>query len=844
MNVYPPGGEGFDQFFQQATGCEPFPYQRRLALADAMPALLHVPTGAGKTAAAVLSWLWRRRFGPEDVRRNTPRRLVYCLPMRVLVEQTCANARRWLENLGLLADGPGDARPAGDGGRRIAVNLLMGGEAPDDWDVHPERDAILIGTQDMLLSRALNRGYGMSRYRWPVHFALVNNDCLWVMDEVQLMGAGLPTTAQLQAFREAFGTYGPARSLWMSATLDTRALETVDFITEVRAAVEQAVRLAAADRRHPTLAPRLNAAKPVAKAGTVLSKENEKKGYARDLAGEILEQHRPGTLSLVVVNRVRRAQDVFLALRGLLPAGAEAPELLLIHSRFRPWERRARQERLQQVDKVPPPGGCIVVATQAIEAGVDVSARLLFTELAPWTSLVQRFGRCNRRGEWGEDNPARVVWVDIAGDKDLGDAALPYEASDLARARETLAALSAVGPREIADIADPSPAPLTQVLRRRDLLDLFDTTPDLAGADLDVSPYIRDAEDNDVQVFWREWEGESPPDDLAPPRREELCAVSLPAVRGFLKNAPAHRWDSLDGEWVPVRAGERLRPGLTLLLHAAAGGYDADLGWTGAAGRVVPVPGEGVVGGGPDANDADPDTFSGRFRLVSEHADDVVGEMQALAPALADLRDIPWQDLLAAARWHDAGKAHPAFQAALLAGRDEDDPHRQGGPWAKSDDPRRRLRHGVWVDGRFQERRHFRHELAGALLALGAGCGDLAVYLVAAHHGKVRLSIRSLPGEAVPPDGRRFARGVWEGDTVPGFHLGAGIDVPETRLRLGLMELGHGEDGPSWLERALGLRDAFGPFRLAWLETLVRVADWRGTRAGARAEREEVPQHA
>lgn len=65
----------------------------------------------------------------------------------------------------------------------------------------------------------------MSRYRWPIHYALLNNDCLWVMDETQLMGAGLKTTAQLQGFREKFGTYGPAHSLWMSATLDTERLK-------------------------------------------------------------------------------------------------------------------------------------------------------------------------------------------------------------------------------------------------------------------------------------------------------------------------------------------------------------------------------------------------------------------------------------------------------------------------------------------------------------------------------------------------------------------------------------------------------------------------------------------
>ena len=63
--------------------------------------------------------------------------------------------------------------------------VLMGGEEPDecrrDWDLHPEKPAILVGTQDMLISRALNRGYGMSRYRWPMHFGLLNTDCLWVL---------------------------------------------------------------------------------------------------------------------------------------------------------------------------------------------------------------------------------------------------------------------------------------------------------------------------------------------------------------------------------------------------------------------------------------------------------------------------------------------------------------------------------------------------------------------------------------------------------------------------------------------------------------------------------------
>ena len=54
------------------------------------------------------------------------------------------------------------------------------------------------------------------------------------------------------------------------------------------------------------------------------------------------------------------------------------------------------------------------------------------------------------------------------------------------------------------------------VLRRRDLLDLFDTTPDLAGNDVDVSRFIRDADDHDVRVCWRSFTGEPGRDQPSP----------------------------------------------------------------------------------------------------------------------------------------------------------------------------------------------------------------------------------------------------------------------------------------------------------------------------------------
>jgi CRISPR-associated endonuclease/helicase Cas3 len=799
----------FASWFENATGHKPYPFQTRFACAPNLPELIDVPTGLGKTPMAVLSWLWQRRFHPDEaIRRATPCRLVYCLPIRVLVEQTCENAKTWLTNLNLLGE-PGQGK--------VSVHLLMGGEIDNDWDAYPEADAILIGTQDQLLSRALNRGYAMSGYRWPMHYGLLNNDCLWVMDEVQLMGIGLVTTAQLQAFRERFGTYGPVKSVWMSATLKTEALATVDFAD--RATSLSCLSLNRDDAQHADIDKRVNAKKPLCKADTTWKREGED-SYAKVLAEEMYRYHQNGTLTLVIVNRVSRAQGVFMALQQSLKQAQSPHELCLIHSRF----RRAERKRLDQMLKEKPAQGRIVVATQAIEAGIDISARTLFTELAPWSALVQRFGRCNRYGEWETNNPAKVFWVDLetsskGGRESLPEATLPYEGEELDWSRAQLARLNEVGPSTVSRIRAPEKDEYGHVLRRRDALDLFDTTPDLAGNDLDVSRYIRDGRDTDVLVYWRDWEGEQPPTNMPSPRPEELCPVGIGQFKEFLKkDTRAFRFDGLDRQWIPV-IKEQVWPGLTILLHVSEGGYREDLGWTGRPDDdVSPVPLPDKLPS-HDAIDEDHFTFIKRFVLLSEHSKHVAHEIEKLKTVLDHLEPgIPWKDLLTAARWHDLGKAHAAFQKMLLALLPADDPKRASGPWAKSAHRSCRC-----------DRKHFRHELASALALLLHNESDLAAYLAAAHHGKVRLSIRSLPDEEMPLDGRRFARGVWEGDVLPAVDLGDGVVSQSLALTLSFMEMGEGSHGPSWLERMLRLRDHYGPFRLAWMETLVRVADWRGT---------------
>ncbi len=118
------------------------------------------------------------------------------------------------------------------------------------------------------------------------------------------------------------------------------------------------------------------------------------------------------------------------------------PERLLIHSRFRAEDRRGNEENLHSA---PPVEGRIVIATQAIEAGVDLSARVLFTELAPWSSLVQRFGRCNRYGEFNKTKDARIIWMDLADAK-------PYITDELEASRQLLANLTSAAPADLPPI--------------------------------------------------------------------------------------------------------------------------------------------------------------------------------------------------------------------------------------------------------------------------------------------------------------------------------------------------------------------------------------------------------
>jgi CRISPR-associated endonuclease/helicase Cas3 len=850
----------YRDWFQRIAGKPPHEWQRQLG-EDAVvrDRMIRIPTGFGKTAGVVLAWLWHR---VQKKNEAWPRRLVFCLPMRVLVEQTEGAIRAWLNTAG-----------ADD----VRLHVLMGGVDAQRWVERPDKSAILVGTQDMLLSRALNRGYATGRALWPMEFGLLHQDALWVFDEVQLMDVGLATSAQLAAFRDddrtrRAGGLRPVHTWWMSATLQPRWLKTVDRPEPS----EPALSIPASQRRGDLFE---------VKKRLVRSRDIE---TADDVATCARTRHAPRTLTLIVVNRVKTAIDVYDALAGGFSEGKGqakrprqgAPELRLVHSRFRGVERSRWAADFLRKDAEMPDAGRIVVATQVVEAGVDISATTLVTELAPWSSLVQRFGRAARYGGSGD-----VIVVGAVAADDT--AAAPYPASQLAAADEGIALLLAkeadASPRSLEafeeDLARTAPDFLRRLypyeplhlLRRRDLDDLFDTSADLSGSDLDVSRYIRSGDARDVTVFWRTIEAKADRIDLEePPRREELCPVPIGDIRAW--KSRAFVFDYLDGEWVP-RDAKHLAPGMTVLLDASDGGYTVERGWDGKTKSLDPVPlaseaADGLVRAS-SIEDGD-DLSAAPWKTIAMHGRETEEQARLLCAELGIASDLA-RIIGLAGRWHDVGKVHNAFQDAITrAGRDGA-PSGDRRDWAKA--PR-----DAWRRPPYPERPGFRHELASTLAlfellrrsqplhpallgphkdlfeamgtpidapssrlehpladeiaALSAHDFNLLAWLVCTHHGTVRCVWTSTPRDQ--ENGHGDIHGVRDGDEIRAFQFrsndGSIVTVPVLKLSLAAAEMGVGQRyGSSWGERVASLRSEHGPFTLAFLEAILRVADWRAS---------------
>ncbi len=813
--------------------------------------------------------------------------------MRVLVDQTQAVIREALTRVGVFWDGTGDHS------RRVGVHLLMGGAEPGgEWTLFPEECAVLIGTQDMLLSRALNRGYAAGRARWPLEFGLLSHDALWVADEVQLMDVGLATSAQLQAYHDHDCAKGfrPRHTWWMSATLQPEWLKSVDTST----------RYDEWTRRPSVVLPQQRDACLGAR-GKILSLTNIPPSEGKGFAQRVFDEHQKlaegsdGRITLVVCNTVDRACETFDALRTLAPT----QEIHLIHSRFRAVERAGWRDRFLSREACSRGADHIIVATQVVEAGVDISAGCVVTELAPWSSLVQRFGRCARYGGRGA-----CVVVDRGHDEAT---ALPYPPAELEASWAALEKVKElggdVGTAHLeafeASLDDATrrglfPYEPTQLLLRRELDELFDTTPDLTGADLDISRFIRSGSERDLQVFWR---GIRPPPKGEPipqpsPRlraqRPELCPVPFLRARDWLcgeeskknrrprlrRGIRAWVWDWVEGAWL-VAERSMLTPGRVVLVAADCGGYRRERGFDPKSEETVELLQLAALGSESEAelqtdeSDGGDDLSAAAWKTIASHGSEVAEIAREIAIAVG----IPEVDrlLVLAGKWHDLGKAHPAFQESirlpdrpdrcdLAKAPREAFPKRPGDYRTDDGDRRPGLRHelasalalfavlqrhepmhpallGPWTEVLRLAGSTLPADCAGLeptptereILACSADDFDLLAYLVASHHGKVRVALHASPKDQDyrDADGRGLPiRGVREGDVLPSVLLDPSTaPLPALALTLEPASLGlSARTGRSWRERTLDLVDRFGPGALAWLEALLIAADRRASR--------------
>jgi Predicted helicases len=127
--------------------------------------------------------------------------------------------------------------------------------------------------------------------------------------------------------------------------------------------------------------------------------------------GQIESEQTPESITDMVLDQCGIDTD------GELSWDSDTDPVVLVgtfNSRYRPVDRRVL---LSVADALTTAGlPFVFVSTQAIEAGVDISFRSVYRDIAPLDSIVQSAGRCNRSFEWGSRAGTVTIWTLAAPD--------------------------------------------------------------------------------------------------------------------------------------------------------------------------------------------------------------------------------------------------------------------------------------------------------------------------------------------------------------------------------------------------------------------------------------------
>ncbi len=402
-------GQGADteKWLSRALGLRPtespFPWQRRLLsqfLAGELPRALDLPTGLGKTAVMAI-WLVARAMGAQ-----LPRRLVYVVDRRAVVDQATTVA----ESLRKLVDEDPEIKEAlGLERRSLPISTLRGQHLDNrEWLDDPSIPAIVVGTVDLVGSRLLFEGYGVSRKMRPYHAGFLGADTLLVLDEAHLV----------PPFERLIEAVADGREQGLGPHADVAALVPALHLLSLSAtgrAVERRFSLDDEDRAHPVVQARLNARKildlrpAVAKGDLAVRLAEEAYG----LASRATEP----TRVLVFCDTRDDAVKAAEALRKITQSARASSDIELFVGGRRAYERETLASWLRGhgfiAGSEAPTASTFLIATSAGEVGVDLDADVAVMDVVAWERMVQRLGRINRRGK----GSARVVMIPIDGDE-------------------------------------------------------------------------------------------------------------------------------------------------------------------------------------------------------------------------------------------------------------------------------------------------------------------------------------------------------------------------------------------------------------------------------------------
>ncbi len=599
--------DDFAAFFRDVHGHEPFPWQQRLTAqvlgSKAWPKVIDLPTGTGKTAALDTA-IFALACCPEIF----PRRIVFVIDRRIVVDQVCKRAqriqdriksgetpilRRVRERLHRLSDGDGEP---------LGVAALRGGVPIDnEWTHRPDQPWVVVSTVDQFGSRLLFRGYGVTPGMRPIHAGLAGNDCLVILDEVHLSVPFTETLAQV-AELPAGGLPHRFHVVQMSATPSATKVQpfTLDPVADLVECEELHRRVHAA-KQAELVSVRNQDALPKAVLKIVKSIAKLK---PRDPFADIRSVG-------VVVNRVRTAREAYQAL-------AEAGYAThLLTGRMRPLDRVDALDRIAPAVDPDSESGpdqlTVVVATQAIEVGADFSFDALITECAAVDSLRQRFGRLDRRGTcFARIGVSARAW--IIGPKSVVASKKPdpiYGDSVKATWKELEHRTGAskrepidIGPLALRDFPIEATAPKTQApLLLRTYMDAWVQTSPEPIVQPSVEWFLHGMDQDrvaDVSILWR-WDQSAETLRLVPPRQAEFLQVPIDAAKSWLAAKPevevadvaqvasgkaedspsdnaatadCVRWEGFGKDAEPVGVNE-IRPGDVLIVAPSRGGLTA-----------------------------------------------------------------------------------------------------------------------------------------------------------------------------------------------------------------------------------------------------------------------------